>query len=137
VLLTKEDHATPSIRYLEDEVWRGLDPCQIRLSHLCDIGYGDRAFQHEERSVRKRILLSVLWAILLPAICFVGSMLMFGILGLLGFQKWAPSPEHRLGWFVFGPVAFTWAWLSMLSPITGFTLAFFGYLPGTRSPAKV
>jgi hypothetical protein len=82
--------------------------------------------------MKKRILLSLLWAIALPAIYMIGSMLMFAFLGLAGFGKSSPPQEHSVGWYLFGIVGGTWAWLFWASPVIGFALAFFGRLPGTR-----
>lgn len=86
--------------------------------------------------MRKRILLSLVWAITLPAIYMVGSMLTFAVLGLAGFGKSSPPQEHSAGWYAFGIVAGTWAWLFWASPFIGFALAFFGRLPGTRRKTR-
>jgi hypothetical protein len=85
--------------------------------------------------MKKRILASLLWAIALPAIYMVGSMLVFAVLGLAGFGK-RPPQEDSAGWYAFGMVAGTWAWLFWASPVIGFALAFFGRLPGTRHKTR-
>jgi hypothetical protein len=86
--------------------------------------------------MKKRIMLSVVWAIALPVIYFLASMLMFALLGLLGMGKLQP-PEKITGWWtVFAVAGSVWAWLCLASPIIGFALAFFGRLPGTRPKKK-
>jgi len=86
--------------------------------------------------MRKRILLSLIWAIALPAMCMVASMLMFAILGLAGFAKTSPPREHSAGWYAFVITTGFWARLFWASPVIGFVLAFFGRLPGTRRKAR-
>ncbi len=82
--------------------------------------------------MKKRILLSVVWAIALPVVYFIASMLMGALLGLLGMGKLQP-PEKITGWWaVFAIVASASAWLFWLSPVIGFVLAYLRVLPGTR-----
>jgi len=82
--------------------------------------------------MKKRILLSLIWALALPIIYALASMLMLAMLGLAGFGKNSPPVEHSTGSYAFGIVAGTRAWVFWASPVIGFALAFFGRLPGTR-----
>jgi hypothetical protein len=89
-------------------------------------------FGIEDTFMKKKILLSLIWAIAFQVIYFLASMLMLAALGLAGFDKASPPREHSVGWYAFGITAGTWAWLFWASPVIGFALAFFGRLPGTR-----
>ena len=82
--------------------------------------------------MKKRMLISLIWAIALPFIYLLASMVMFAALGLTGFDKALLPREHSAGWYSFGITAGIWAWLFWASPVIGFALAFFGRLPGTR-----
>jgi hypothetical protein len=89
--------------------------------------------------MKKRIVFSIMWGIGLPAMYLVASMLMFAVLGLAGFAKTPPPQDHSTAWRafgMFGVIGGIWAWLFLASPVVGFTLAFFGRLPGTRRTTK-
>jgi hypothetical protein len=86
--------------------------------------------------MKKRILLSLIWALALPVIYTVASMLMFAILGFAGFGKTSPPQEHSLGGYAFGTTVGIWAWLFWATPVIGFALSYFRRLPGTRWKAR-
>lgn len=92
--------------------------------------------RHHEVFMKKRGAFILVWTVAFPLIYMIFSMLMFGVIGLLGLLPALPpnltpetmTPAMKLV-ATFGMI---WAWLFWLSPIVGLILAIRGVLPGTR-----
>ena len=74
--------------------------------------------------MKRKIVISVLWAVAFAAVGFLGEMVIYAILGLAGVASWKPST-----------VVFIGRGLSFLffgMPVLGLILGLRGVLPGTR-----
>ena len=81
--------------------------------------------------MKKRILVSLVWAIGFPVIGLMVWMIVFCVIGLLGIFQDASQPAAR---HLYALVVGVYCSSMCASPLIGLALGLWGVLPGTSRP---